>query len=225
MSDLGERTLDHVALRVADRTAATEELVEEFDLHVIEQTERFTLLGARDDYGKLTLLDTPDGETPTLGRIVSVVLAEPDGATSPPRTLRCGLVVTFTASTAPRHALVGLGLRAVDPPIAAAELERRHGMHVETVTPDLAVLAVGGAAAGDGHITVSRERWDEGSVPMLDHVGVRVQDAARWREHARSVDVDEVRWVEAPHSRAVFVQGPEGLLIEYVQQTAAFAAR
>jgi hypothetical protein len=40
------KTLDHVALWLADRDAAAEALLDHFDLHVIERTDRFTLLGA-----------------------------------------------------------------------------------------------------------------------------------------------------------------------------------
>ena len=39
------KTLDHVALWVADRDAITDFLTERLSMHVIERTERFTLVG------------------------------------------------------------------------------------------------------------------------------------------------------------------------------------
>ena len=50
-------TLDHVALWVADRGRMADAAVERLGVRVIEQTERFTLLGADARRGKLTLFD------------------------------------------------------------------------------------------------------------------------------------------------------------------------
>jgi len=225
-------TLDHVALRVTDRDVAAAELLDRFDMHVIERTERFTLVGAHEGHGKLTLLDAEGDDPPQADRIVSLVLAETPGTVTSPATLASGLVLTFAGTDqlggarvqTPRHALVGVSLRAADPPIAAAELEACHGMHVHAVTRDHAVLDVG-SSPGDGRITLSRERWDAGPGPsMLDHIGIRVADAGQWRADAELAEAGIVRWVEAPHSKAVFVSGPDDLLIEFVEQTAPFGA-
>lgn len=225
--------LDHVAIHVADRDAFAQELVDRFDMHVIERTERFTLVGADAEHGKLTLLDKvdDDGPDPAPNRIVSLVLAQGSGSTGrPPVTLPGGLVVTFASiddlgpawTDTPHHALVGLTLRTIDPPLAAATLEMQHDMHVGAVGRDHAVLEVGGASP-EGRISLSRERWHDDEAPsMLDHIGIRVPDAASWRELAEQRELDVVRWVEAPHSRAVFVNGPDHLLLEYVELTAPF---
>ena len=50
-------TLDHVALWVADRERMAATAVARLGLRVIEQTDRFTLLGADARRGKLTLFD------------------------------------------------------------------------------------------------------------------------------------------------------------------------
>ena len=121
--------LDHIAIHVADRDATAADLVDRFDWHVIERTERLTLLGADARFGKLTLLDAADERRPHANRIVSLVLAERGDGTRPPEDLGDGLVATFLDVGAlgpewqdlPRHALVGVSLRASDPPIAAAQ--------------------------------------------------------------------------------------------------------
>lgn len=218
--------LDHVAIRVLDREATTAQLLRRLDWRVIEQTERFTLLGADPDAGKLTLLDAEGPERPEPVRLVSVVLAEASGEGVAPLALECGLVATFVEPAelgpgyehAPRHALVGVSLRAPDPPIAAARLEAEHGMRVDAVGREHAVVDVG-HEPGSGRITLSRERWEAASSPLLDHVGVRVADARAWRARAERTDVPVVRWVEAPHSQAVFVTGPDDLLLEFVELT------
>ncbi len=223
--------LDHVAIHVADRDAFTQELTDRFDMHVIERTERFTLIGADAAHGKITLLDKvdDDGPDPVPSRIVSLVLAQGAGSTGqPPVTLPGGLVVTFAPidelgpewTDTPHHALVGLTLRTVDPPLAAATLETQHDMHVGAVGRDHAVLEVG-AASSEGRISLSRETWRDDDAPsMLDHIGIRVTDAASWRELAEQRELEVVKWVDAPHSRAVFVNGPDSLLLEYVELTA-----
>lgn len=220
-------TLDHVAIRVADRAATSAELTRLLDWRVIETTDRFTLLGAHGDHGKLTLLDAAAGDRPVPGRLVSIVLADSaGGGTRPPIALADGLVAGFVPldelgagwRATPRHAVVGVSLRATDPPIAAARLEAEHGMRVASMGAELAVLDVDHGAAS-GRITLSRERWDHDAPSMLDHVGIRVPDAEEWRRRAERAEVEVVKWVDAPHSRAVFVAGPEQLLLEFVELT------
>lgn len=225
--------LDHVGIHVADRTAFAQELVERFDMHVIEQADGFTLIGADASHGKLTLLDKvdDDGPDPAPNRLVSLVLAEASGSlVAPPVRLPGGVVVTFAPIDdlgpkwvdTPRHALVGLMLRTIDPPLAAAALESQYDMHVGAVGPEHAVLEVGDAAT-EGSITLSRESWNEDDAPsMLDHIGIRVTDAASWRARAVERGLEVVKWVDAPHSRSVFVAGPDHLLLEYVELTAPF---
>lgn len=220
--------LDHVAIHVADRAAFVGALVDQLDVRVLEQTDRFTLVGAHAEHGKLTLLDAADDRPPTPSRIVSIMLAESAGtAAAPPVTLDGGLVLTFASvadlgpdwAGTPRHAVVGVTLRAQDPPLAGARLEAEHHMRLGMVGPDHAVLDVG-ERPSFGRITLSRESWSADEPSMLDHVGIRVEDAEAWRAAAESSGLDVTRWVEAAHSRAVFVSGPEQLLLEFVELTA-----
>ena len=48
-------TLDHVALWVADRDTITDFLTDRLSMHVIERTDKFTLVGTDARRGKLTL--------------------------------------------------------------------------------------------------------------------------------------------------------------------------
>lgn len=221
--------LDHVAIHVFDRASFAAELVERLDVHVIEQTDRFTLLGANAEDGKITLLDPVDDREPTANRIVSLVLAEAPGADAPPPLVMTGgLVLTFVSidrlgpewqGTA-RHALVGVTIRASDPVEAARQLDDAHALHATSTSAELAVIEVGSTRAG-GRLTLSREEWEHDDRPsMLDHVGVRVVDAAQVRTLHEASGREIARWVDAEHSRAVFIDGPESLLIEYVELTA-----
>src|SRR3954469_25537555 len=50
-------TLDHVALWVADRDVIADFLTTHTDMHVIDRTDTFTLVGTNARRGKLTLFD------------------------------------------------------------------------------------------------------------------------------------------------------------------------
>ena len=58
-SGVNPRRLDHVAFWVADRHALAERCVGWFGMHVIDEQENFTLVGADARSGKLTFFDAP----------------------------------------------------------------------------------------------------------------------------------------------------------------------
>jgi len=227
----GRRALDHVAIRVVNRDAFADQLLDHFDWRVIDRTDRFTLIGPDFEHGKVTLLDAePDGQ-PVATRLVSLVLVELAGRPVPaPVHLDNGLVVTFTsaervgmgASRLPRHALIGLVLRSSDPEAAADSFAAQHGMRVISRSAEVAAVEVGENAAA-GMITLLREAIPAGP-SLLDHVGVLVDDAAAWRDAFEAEGGPIDRWVEAAHSRAVFVPGPDDVLIEFVEQLAPMSA-
>ena len=63
-------TLDHVALWIADRDRLADFLTAHVGMHVIERTDRFTIVGADARRGKLTLFAVPDEREPApLARI------------------------------------------------------------------------------------------------------------------------------------------------------------
>ena len=102
LSAVTPRTIDHVALWVADRDSIADQLLDGLGYHVIERTDRFTLLGADARRFKLTLFDAEgpreqgalkhvtlrsrDGEEQRLeageGLTVEVVRAEPRSTTT-----------------------------------------------------------------------------------------------------------------------------------------------
>ena len=61
------KKLDHVALYMGNRDAAADFLTSHLGLHVVDQTDRYTLVGAGGRLGKLTLFDAPEGSEPAPG--------------------------------------------------------------------------------------------------------------------------------------------------------------
>src|SRR4029434_829826 len=59
---------------MGDRDAAASFLTTHLGFHVVDHTERYTLVGAGGRLGKLTLFDAPQGTTPSPGEIARITL-------------------------------------------------------------------------------------------------------------------------------------------------------
>lgn len=226
--ELQARGLDHVALRVHDRDSLAAELGERTEMRVIERTDRFTLVGVDDDAGKLTLLDAEPDSRPRVGRLVSVLLAEIDGqVVREPITTACGLVLTFAMprqlAGIPRHAVAGVALRTADPVVSAAAWAQRHGLTPRSCSREVATLGFAPEPIGDGAmLTLLHERsTDDDGAALLDHVGVLVDALDPWLDQTRDDGIELIDVVEASRSRAAFVRGPDGVVVEYIERVPA----
>src|ERR671926_1696019 len=76
------KRLDHIALYMGDRDAAAGFLTTRLGFHVVDHTDRYTLVGAGGRLGKLTLFDAPEGTTPSPEVIerINVRVADPEAA-------------------------------------------------------------------------------------------------------------------------------------------------
>src|SRR5215210_9381247 len=76
------KMLDHIALYMNDRDEAARFLTTHLGFHVVDHTERYTLVGAGGRLGKLTLFDAPQGTTPSPGEIerVTIRMSDPEAA-------------------------------------------------------------------------------------------------------------------------------------------------
>jgi catechol 2,3-dioxygenase-like lactoylglutathione lyase family enzyme len=221
-------TLDHVALWVGDRDALADFLVDRLGMHVIERTDAFTLVGADARRGKLTLVAVDgDREAGVLARIglrvfdLAEALAElpPDVAVERPAPGRA----TFTAPE---------GL-----PIALVEVEGGVAYdldHVAFSVPDPDAtresLVELGFEPDDGRLTVGEAYVElEGGKasaterPLLNHLGLKVDSAEEHIAEAkrRGLEIDNV--VDAANTYAVFVWGPDGIKLEYVEHKPSFS--
>lgn len=212
-------TLDHIALWVAERDAISSRLCESFDVHVIERTDAFTLLGPTATDGKLTLFDPPTNVRPEPDRLVSVTLA--DDANREPMQITDQLLISFAARrSARRHSLIGATLRSADPTIAAAKYVASFGFSAQSAHPDVATVTVGEAV-----ITLVREAVKPVAQGVLNHLGLLVQSADDCLSNAHELGLHVSRVVDAKNTKAVFVEGPEAIAIEYVEHKPEFALR
>jgi hypothetical protein len=213
-------SLDHVALWVADRDAITAFVTAHLGMHVIERTERFTLVGADARRGKLTLFAASGPRERGVLAHVGLRVSDLDAARSalPPGTpttfdVGDGLMVTLVeAPTEVEYDLDHVALLSPDPE-AAARGWLPYGFQP---TDDPRRVEVGGA-----FLELLEGDPGEPQQPLLNHLSVLVDEAAAAQE--LGVEVADV--VDAPNTFAVFVWGPDRVKLEYVEHKASFSLR
>jgi catechol 2,3-dioxygenase-like lactoylglutathione lyase family enzyme len=219
-------SLDHVALWVDEREPLAAFLCEHLGMHAIEETDTFTLVGIDAKLGKLTLFDA-DGprQRGALERVVlrvgdldSVVESLPFEATR-----RDGGVAAFEAPAG-----LPLGLVESDGP----DFDLDHVV-LSLEDPEPAVKCFeelgfgrrpdGTLAVGDRHLRVVRGSAADGGRPLLNHLALLVDDAQGVQSEAEGAGLEIVDVKDAPNTLAVFLRGPEGVRVEYVEHKPGFA--
>src|SRR5215211_448460 len=156
------RTLDHVALWVADRERMAATAVERLGVRVIERTDRFTLLGADARRGKLTLFDAEGPREPgPLARIGLRVASLPDG----PSEFEAGEGLRIALVEAPTdvdYDLDHVALTTGDPDAA------RRGWEQLGFAP----LADGRLEVGGAYLVLEPGQAAFTEQPLLNHIGV-----------------------------------------------------
>ena len=207
------RTLDHVALWVAGRDAIVERATAQLGMHVIERTDRFTLIGADARRGKLTLFDAEGPRDPGALARIGLRVSSLDGREAT-HDLGEGLEVRLVeAATEVEFDLDHVALRSLDP-VGAADAWETFGLARASETR----LEVGGAF-------VDLERGDPGDPerPLLNHVGVLVDsvDEQIAATEERGLEIADV--VDAPNTLALFVWGPDRVKLEYIEHKPSFS--
>jgi catechol 2,3-dioxygenase-like lactoylglutathione lyase family enzyme len=210
---MNPRTLDHVALWVADRHRMAEVAVDRLGVRVIEQTDRFTLLGADARRGKLTLFDA-------------------EGPRERGPLARVGLRVS---SLDGRDATVDLG-EGLEIVLVEAETDSELDLdHVALVSANPAEAverwqALGFAPAGEGRVEVGGAylellAGEPGSPerPLLNHIGVLVDSVEEHRADAEDLGIAIDDLVDAPNTIALFVWGPDRVKLEYIEHKPSFS--
>lgn len=218
-------SLDHVALWVDERQPLAGFLCDHLGMHVIEETDTFTLVGVDAKLGKLTLFDAEGPrERGSLERIalrVHDLDAAVAGLPQPPAESERGLALLEAPGGLPL-ALVERGgtefdldhvvLRLPDREAAQRELE---GMGFERRDGVLAV--------SDRELRIVEGDAADGERPLLNHIALLVDSADDVQRDAeqRGVEIDDIK--DTPNTLAVFLRGPAGVRIEYVEHKPGFA--
>ncbi len=205
------KTLDHVALWVADRDAIAEKAIGELGMHVIERTDRFTLMGADALRFKLTLFVEEGPREP--GALKEITLRVNDGDEA---TVDLGEGLTVNVVRAPTEVdydLDHVALYSVDPE-ATAEEYLSLGFDEAEARDGVPRVELGGA-----FVEFHRGEPGEPERPLLNHLAVLVDRA----DDAKDLPAEVADVVDAPNTYAVFVWGPERVKLEYVEHKPTFS--
>ena len=226
--------LDHVAYWVAERDPIADFVTAHLGMHVIDRTERFTLLGSNARRGKITLFDA-DGprERGALGHVAfrvsdlaaaraqlpaSLQLDRPrDGEAYFELTegMRLGLV---EADTDVEYDLDHVALLSANPEETAAAYESLGFAPAPPGPSGAPRVEVGGA-----WVEFHPGQPGAPEKPLLNHLAVLVDSADEHIAAANDlgVEIDDV--VDAPNTLAVFLWGPERVRVEYVEHKPTFS--
>jgi hypothetical protein len=186
-------------------------LTANFGLHVIERTDRFTLLGADARRGKLTLFDAEGPREH--GPLKHVALRARDADESV-HDLGEGVEVhVVSADTEVDYDLDSVALYSADPE-ATARQYLSLGFNEADARAGVPRVEVGGA-----YVEFHPGEVEESERPLLNHLGVLVDRA----DDAKELGLEVADVVDAPNTYAVFVWGPEHVKIEYIEHKPTFS--
>ena len=227
--------LDHVAYWLADREPVAAFLTSHLGMHVIDRTDRFTLLGSNARRGKLTLFDAEGPRERGALEHVALRVSNLEAALA---ELPAGLDVER-----PREgeAYFDVGTEGVRLGLVEAETDVEYDLdHVALFSRSPEETAgeyasFGFAAAPSGASGAPRVEVGGAFVefhpgepgvperPLLNHLAVLVESADEHIAAANDlgVEIDDV--VDAPNTYAVFLCGPEHVRIEYVEHKPTFS--
>ena len=187
--------------------------VERLGVRVIEQTDRFTLLGADARRGKLTLFDAEGPRERGALRRIGLRVSSLDGRDA---TIDLGEgveIVLVEADTDSELDLDHIALVSADPAAAADQWQ-----------------ALGFALVGDGRLEIGGAYLEliagdpgEAERPLLNHIGVLVDSVEEHRADAEDLGIEIDDLVDAPNTIALFVWGPDRVKLEYIEHKPSFS--
>ena len=225
---LRANSFDHVALWVADRDAIASLLCDHLGMHVIDRSDRFTLVGADARRGKLTLFDA---EGPRQNGALAHVALRVSDLERAVAALPAGLELERSDGEVRFDAPEGLRLGLVEVPGADLDYDIDHAvLRVSDVDAAAeAFVELGFERAGDRLVVGDKEirlvsgGRPEGDAPLLNHVAVLVDSAERVEQAARRLGASIADVVDAANTLAVFVWGPDRIKLEYVEHKPSFS--
>jgi catechol 2,3-dioxygenase-like lactoylglutathione lyase family enzyme len=222
------KTLDHVALWVADRDRLSDFLTRHVGMHIIDRTEAFTLVGSDARRGKLTLFAAEGEREPGPLAHVGLRVRDLDAALS---ALPSGTEIELREDgTTLFDTFEGLRLAFVEGRGVDYDID-----HVALRVPEpdesFKELLGYGFRGEDGRLVVGNSYVDleqggdgaEPERPLLNHVALLVDSAEEHIAEAkqRGLEIAEIK--DAENTYAVFIWGPDRVKLEYVEHKESFS--
>ena len=226
--------LDHVAYWVADRDPIAAFVTAHLGMHVIDRTERFTLVGSNARHGKLTLFAAEGPRERGALKHVALRVSSLDSALAllpagleldRPREgeayfdvsegVRLGLV---EAQTDVEYDLDHVALFSATPAETASEYGSLGFAAADPGPAGRPRVEVGGA-----WVEFHPGEPGEPEKPLLNHLAVLVDSADEHIAAANDLGVEIDDIVDAANTYAVFLWGPERVRVEYVEHKPTFS--
>jgi catechol 2,3-dioxygenase-like lactoylglutathione lyase family enzyme len=211
--------LDHVALYVTDPDVVAARILAQLPFRIIEETDEFVLLGRDPELGKLTLFRAAEPDPREPGQLRSIGIGVPAATVERTLYLDEGLRLDLTPSDPAGEVEVDhVTLLAPDPAASARQwLELGFQPAPKGANGALRVRA------GAQHVELYPGSVQQTDRPLLNHLGVLVASFDEVQRAADEEGLDVTKVVDAEHSRALFVSGPDGVELEYIEHKASFA--
>jgi catechol 2,3-dioxygenase-like lactoylglutathione lyase family enzyme len=219
-------SLDHVALWVDRRQELAAFLCDHLGMHVIEETDAFTLVGVDAKLGKITLFDAEGprerGSLERIGLRVGNLSAAVSGLPHSAGVRQENGCALLEAPNEVPIVLVEGGGSDFDLDHVVLRLPDREGAldKLEEMGFD---RRDGALRVADRELRIVEGETADGERPLLNHIALLVDSAGDVQHEAerRGVEVDDIK--DAPNTFAVFLRGPAGVRIEYVEHKPGFA--
>jgi len=208
--------LDHVALHVSDPESVTRALCARLPFRVLERTDEFVLVGRSPALGKLTLFRA-DGPRER-GSLVRVGIGIPCGTTRATIDLDDELAVELVPADPDGDVDLDHVAFLVPDPEESERRWLRFGLE-----PEPPVGGVRRVRVGRSLIELHAGSPEATDRPVLDHLGLLVDSIEETRRSAAERGLEVTREVEAESSYALFVGGPDGVEVEYIEHKPSFA--
>jgi catechol 2,3-dioxygenase-like lactoylglutathione lyase family enzyme len=207
------RTLDHVALWVTDRDAIAAIATERLGMHVIDRTDRFTLIGSDARRGKLTLFAAEGPREQGALKRIGLRVSSLHGRERHVDLGEGVEVVLVEAETDVEFDLDHVELYSADP-VAAADAWEAYGLARVGETR----LEVGGA-----FVELHPGEPGDPERPLLNHLAVLVDSVDEHVAGAEERGIEVAEVVDAANTLALFVWGPDRVKLEYVEHKPSFS--
>ncbi len=218
-------SFDHIALWVNDPQAVADFLDPLEGMHVIEQTDDFTLIGGDAREGKLTLFLAEGERSP--GLIGRIVLRVPDldqalGALAADSVERRGGEARFTGPEGIPFGLVE------DADATACDLDH---LVLKVTDPDgvRAGLATLGLEPDGDFLRLAGRRLlleagpPPAGEPILNHIALLIDSGEEGLAEVRRRGLEVTAIKDTDNTFAFFIDGPEKISIEYVEHKPTFS--
>jgi hypothetical protein len=177
---------------------------------VIERTDAFTLVGADARRGKLTLF-AAEGPRDR-GVLAHIAIRVPTGAADELPSAPASVPLVAVETEGAPYDIDHVAFRVPDPGAAFSELATL-GFAVEG----------GRLKVGDAYADLEPGHPGETERPLLNHLGLLVESVDEHIAEARRRGLDIADVVDAANTYALFLWGPSGIKLEYVEHKPTFA--